>query len=291
MGISIFPKLKNFSAIAYLCFSSSSFAADISPSFSWPSSGSVDVKEKTLKGGNQAITSYKLVWKTVDGKMLLSYKDFKFVSINSEPATDPKFREIEKITSHSLPQLVIDKDGHFVEALNIEATLAATGSFAKDKEGFKKVAANPAVKRALNVKIGELWFAWSELWSMVTIKGDKAKFNQTTGFFMLDAYKPSANEIEYYGPCTYSPKCAEMYLESKISGDSATTLLGEGLASVSATNKVNPQDVSINQSFSGKIDMATLRPYEVAVTKDSNMKLNGRAVSVREVHTYVFNWN
>ncbi len=111
-------------------------AEELKPKFAWPTSGKVRVREKTIKKGNRAVTSYDLVLKSEGDKFRIVYTNFKFLLVNGIPPTDPRLAQlkvIEKSMVNSLPELLISNDGHYLDLANFDAIVNGVAAVAKDK--------------------------------------------------------------------------------------------------------------------------------------------------------------
>lgn len=205
--------LKLILALGLMSSAAFSQTGDIQPKFAWPTSGKVMVKEKTLKKGNRAVTTYTLNFKQNGDKLHISYADFHFLTLNGIPASDPRLadiKKVEKMTANGLPEFVVTRDGHFVELGNFETLAAAMVPMAKDKDSIQQFLANPQARKAISAKAGELWFDWVEFWSAVSIKNDKPVVSVPTGFMLFDAYNPASSKVEYLGKCSRSKTCIEL---------------------------------------------------------------------------------
>lgn len=273
-----------------LGLSVSSKAADFSPKFRWPDSGAIGVKEKVIKNGNVAVMAYKIQWQTSNGTKTFSYSDFRFISLNGLTKFGQDIEKIERAAAKALPVFTVDKDGHFLEMKNMDQAIAATASLGKNKGEIVKLFSRPEVRRALGAKLSEIWFDLSEAWGFITVKGDKATFQQVAGFALFDAYAPSGLKASYQGSCDYSESCARLTLELELQ-DKTAELIKSALAGTKLPLLQAPMsDMKIKKEMQANIDSNTLRPYDVIVKKTTTVKVDGRSVSSDEQHTYVFSW-
>jgi hypothetical protein len=266
--------------------------ADIQPKFAWPTSGKVMVKEKTLKKGNRAVTTYTLNFKQNGDKLHISYADFHFLTLNGIPASDPRLadiKKVEKMTANGLPEFVVTRDGHFVELGNFETLAAAMVPMAKDKDSIQQFLANPQARKAISAKAGELWFDWAEFWSAVSIKNDKPLVTVPTGFMLFDAYNPASSKVEYLGKCSRSKTCIELSLTSTISGPDGAQLMQKGMSSIGAKAAL-PQSAAVKKFTKVKIDSTTLKPYEVLTRTSATIVQDQKSADAVEEHEYFFDW-
>jgi len=275
-------------------FSSVAFSqtGDIQPKFGWPTSGKVMVKEKTLKKGNRAVTTYTLNFKQNGDKLHISYANFHFLTLNGIPASDPRLadiKKIEKLTANGLPEFVVTRDGHFVELGNFDSLAAAMTPMAKDKESMKQFLANPQARKAITAKAGELWFDWVDFWSAVSLKNDKPVVSVPTGFMLFDAYNPAASKVEFLGKCSRSKTCVELSHTSNISGADGAQLMQKGMAKVGSKAAL-PQSAAVQKFTKVKIDYATLKPYEVLTRTSATIVQDQKTVDGVEEHEYFFDW-
>jgi hypothetical protein len=281
-------------AISFYLVSSVAFSQDgeIHPKFAWPASGKVTVKEKALKKGNRAVTTYHLNFKQTADKLHIQYSDFRFLTLNGIPAGDPRLadiKKVEKMVAGGLPEFVVSREGHFIDLGNLDALAAAMLPMAKDKESVKQVLANPQAKKAITAKAGELWFDWVDFWSAVSLQNGKPVVNVPTGFILFDSYNPASSKVEYLGKCPRSPSCIELSLTMNISGSDGAQLMKKGMSDIGA-KVATPQSAAIKKFTKVKIDYATLKPFEVLTRTSATIVQDQKTVDAVEEHEYFFDW-
>jgi hypothetical protein len=282
-----------FRIISSLCFFllvTSAFAEDIKPKFGWPTTGKVFVREKTLKDGNRAVTSYNLAFKKVEEKLHVTYTDYSFLTINGEDVRGhPDIKKVEKLSAQGMPVFIVTTAGHFTELGNYQSLVIAMNAVSKDKEEVNKMMATPQFKKAMAAKAGEQWFIWSEAWSAVSIQGDNAVMNVPTGFLLFDNYNPSTSKVELLGKCSRTPKCYEVAITMNLSAADGSRMIGTATDKTPG-GKMTPQGAAVQKTIKAKIDFDTLRPFEVSTRSVGKVKLDGKEKEVVEEHEYFFDW-
>jgi hypothetical protein len=260
------------------------------PRFAWPVSYGVPVRERTVKGGVEAETSYVVrLCPGVNGGFRVEHSGFRFVSLGGIPADDPRIRQtIDQITPLGavIPALILDASGRGIEVEGIDELLAGMEKSLPEFNAapLRQAFASNEAREVLKQAILSRWRAWVEGW----IVYDPAS-GPTTEIMSEGFGRQVRSELTFEG---WVGEHARLSLNAKLSKEDVHALL----TSVSRTLGVKDmkptmfEDPQVSLGSRVETEWPELRPHWVTTEKRIAFTIAGETTRKDETHEFRFDW-
>lgn len=286
--------------------------------FGWPVPSSAVVTEEILKKGNLAREEYRITLEEEgEDRLRLSTSDFRILSFNGRPATDPALADAMAQTqaiAGMIPDLLIKRSGEPVGVDGLDELIEETLAFLSESdpegdaealEGTRKMMRSPQMRAGLEQVILDPWNLWVGAWTEIEIAaGEKHEFELTTSFGEMAI--PTRGTLEHLGAEKDVPDTIHLRLTTVIDDPEAGRQLFAQVMAMMKEAGADPTELQAVREQVGFrrtveldawVEPATLRPHRARSRArslisgpDPEDPSEITSQESLELHVYTFEW-